>query len=196
MSNFQTSDAERELAGLHASSEADAPMPDAHAGATTVDRFVERLGNLCAWLVLIAMVISVYEVICRYVFDAPTSWVHETTTFLVASIFALGGPYTLARNRHIQITVLYDLLSPGKRRWLQLLVLILSLGFCVAVGYASWVIAYQATHAPGGGWHMQTSGSAWDSPLPAYTKIVILLAVLLMAVQLLVRFGAFVRRKR
>lgn len=196
MSNYHhPSEAEQELSGLHASSEYDAPMPDADQEITAMDRLVEKAGKLCAWLVLIAMLISVYEVVMRYVFDSPTTWVHETTTFLVAAIFALGGPYTLARNRHIQINILHDLLPPGKRRWLKLLQLILGIGFCIAIGYAAWILAWNATHTPSGAWHLQTSGSSWNSPLPAFTKLIVLLSVVLMAVQLLVRFGAFFRRK-
>lgn len=195
MNRQHPTEAEKELSGLHASSELDAPLPDADADLTAVDRLIERGGRLCAWLVLIAMLISVYEVIARYVFDAPTTWVHETTIFLVAAIFALGGPYTLARNRHIRIAVLHDLLPRGARKWLDLLNLILGIGFCCAIGYAASILAYQATHTPTGDWHFQTSGSSWNSPLPAFTKIIILLSIALMALQLVVRLGAFFRRK-
>ncbi|SEG32547.1 TRAP transporter small permease subunit [Marinobacterium lutimaris] len=189
------SESEQELSGLHASSELDSSLPDADKEITAMDRLVEKAGKLCAWLVLLAMAISVYEVIMRYVFNSPTTWVHETTTFLVAAIFALGGPYTLARNRHIQINVLHDILPPGGRRWLKLVQLLLGIGFCVAIGYAAWILAWNATHTPGGEWRLQTSGSSWNSPLPAFTKLIVLLSVVLMAVQLLVRFGAFFRRK-
>ncbi|WP_067095832.1 TRAP transporter small permease subunit [Marinomonas atlantica] len=161
---------------------------------TLVDRLIQRAGKACAWLVLVAMVISVYEVIMRYAFNSPTTWVHETTTFLVAAIFSIGGPYTLARNRHIQINVLHDLLPVDKRRWLKLLQLLLGIGFCVAIGYASWVLAWNATHTPTGNWRLQTSGSSWDSPLPAFTKLIVLFSVGLMALQLLVRLVRHVRR--
>ncbi|WP_428994565.1 TRAP transporter small permease subunit, partial [Halomonas elongata] len=47
------------------------------------DRGVAVCGRIAAWLVLVAMVISVYEVIMRYAFASPTSWVHETVVMLV-----------------------------------------------------------------------------------------------------------------
>ncbi|WP_428994579.1 TRAP transporter small permease subunit, partial [Halomonas elongata] len=47
------------------------------------DRGVAACGRIAAWLVLVAMVISVYEVIMRYAFASPTSWVHETVVMLV-----------------------------------------------------------------------------------------------------------------
>lgn len=163
---------------------------------TRVDRLLVKGGDICAWLVLFAMIISVYEVFSRYVFDSPTSWVHETVIFIVASIFALGGPYALARDRHIQIRILPDLLSPEKRRWLEIFNILLGIGFCIGIGYAAYIMAFKATHAPTGEWRMQTSGSAWDSPLPTYTKIVILISIMLMAAQLLSRFGHLLRKKR
>jgi len=195
MSKNHPTEDELELTGLHASSEFDAPLSDTDKEITLFDRLIEKAGHLCAWLVLVAMLISVYEVVARYLFNSPTIWVHETTIFLVASIFALGGPYALARNRHIQINILHDFLPANKRKWLKLLNLVIGIGFCIAIGYAAWVLSYHATHTPTGAWHLQTSGSSWDSPLPAFTKLIILLSIGIMAVQLLVRLGAFFRRK-
>ncbi|QEW05372.1 TRAP transporter small permease subunit [Nitrincola iocasae] len=195
MSINHPTEEELELTGLHGSSELDASLPDADKEITAFDRLVEKAGQLCAWLVLVAMLISVYEVIARYLFNSPTIWAHETTIFLVAAIFALGGPYALARNRHIQINILHDMLPRNMQKWLRLLNLLIGIGFCIAIGYAAWVLSYNATHTPTGDWRLQTSGSSWDSPLPAYTKIIILLSIVLMAMQLLVRLGAFFRRK-
>lgn len=168
-----------------------APEP----GHGLLDRGIQRAGQVIAWLTFIAMLVSVYEVIMRYGFNAPTEWAHETTTFLVAAIFALGGPYALATNRHIQIHILLDRLSPRKRSWLELLNLMLGILFCVAIGYAAWVLAYNATHAPTGDWRLETSGSSWNPPLPAFTKIVILISIALMAIQQVVRIATH-RRAR
>lgn len=160
-----------------------------------LDRVIRRIGQAAAWLVFLAMLVSVYEVIMRYGFNAPTDWAHETTTFLVAAIFALGGPYALASNRHIQIRILLDRLSPRKRNWLELLNLLLGILFCLAIGYAAWVLAFNATHAPDGIWRLETSGSSWNPPLPALTKIVILIAIAIMALQQVVRIGRHWRNK-
>lgn len=195
MSIHHPTEEELELTGLHGSSELDAPLPDADKDITAFDRMIEKAGKLCAWLVLVAMLITVYEVFARYVFNSPTVWVHEATIFLVATIFALGGPYALARNRHIQINILYDILPRNKRKWLKLLNILIGIGFCVAIGYAAWILSYNATHTPTGVWRLQTSGSSWDSPLPAFTKLIILLSIVIMAVQLLIRLGAFFRPK-
>lgn len=169
-----------------------APEP----GHGLLDRGIRRGGQVIAWLTFIAMLVSVYEVIMRYGFNAPTEWAHETTTFLVAAIFALGGPYALATNRHIQIRLLLDRLSPRKRSGLELLNLMLGILFCLAIDYAAWVLAHNATHAPDGSWRLETSGSSWNPPLPAFTKIVILVSIALMAVQQTVRIATHRRARR
>jgi len=57
------------------------------------------------------------------------------------------------------------------------------------------VLAYNATHAPTGDWRLETSGSSWNPPLPAFTKIVILISIALMAIQQVVRIATH-RRAR
>ncbi|EZH80063.1 TRAP transporter small permease subunit [Ectopseudomonas composti] len=179
-------------------SPSDGPLPVTAAtpGQNRFDQLIQRVGQAVAWLVFVAMLVSVYEVIMRYGFNAPTDWAHETTTFLVATIFALGGPYALATNRHIQIRILLDRLSPQKRSWLDLLNLVLGILFCLAIGYAAWVLAFNATHAPDGSWRLETSGSSWNPPLPAFIKIIILISIALMALQQVVRISQHWRKNQ
>ena len=179
-------------------SPSDGPLPatEPAPGQNRFDRMIQRIGQAVAWLVFVAMLVSVYEVIMRYGFNAPTEWAHETTTFLVATIFALGGPYALATNKHIQIRILLDRLSPRKRSWLELLNLVLGILFCLAIGYAAWVLAVNATHAPDGSWRLETSGSSWNPPLPAFIKIIILISIALMALQQVVRISQHWRKNK
>ena len=41
------------------------------------DRVVERFGELTSYLFIVIVGISAYEVVMRYLFGAPTMWVHE-----------------------------------------------------------------------------------------------------------------------
>ena len=107
----------------------EAPEPARNA----FDAMVVRGGRIAAWLVFIAMAISVFEVIMRYVFDSPTSWVHESVVMLVAATFALGGPVALASNKHIRVRVLYDTAGPGLKRWLDRFNDLVTFAFCLAM---------------------------------------------------------------
>ncbi|MBY5970691.1 TRAP transporter small permease subunit [Halomonas denitrificans] len=150
------------------------------------DQGVVKVAQLAAWLVFIAMAISVYEVIMRYGFSSPTSWVHETVVMLVAVSFCLGGPAALASNRHIRVKVLYDAVGPTFRRALDIFNDVVTFGFCLGMSYAAWVMFYGASHNPLGEWQLERSGTSWNPPFPAVVKGMILLALAVMCVQALI----------
>jgi len=150
---------------------------------TPLDRLVNAAGGAISWLAFVAMAISVWEVVMRYVFDSPTSWVHETVIFLIACIFALGGPVALARDKHIRIRVVYDLVSPRLRWVFDVFNSFMTLLFTVGITYAASVMFWRSSHNPMGDWQLERSGTSWNPPFPALTKGVIFLAVAIMTVQ-------------
>ena len=154
-----------------------------------LDAVVARAGYGIGWLIFAAMVITVYEVILRYVFNDPTFWVHETTVFLVACIFALGGPVVLARDQHIRVRLVYDLVPDGTRRWLDIVNTIITLIFCVGMAYAAYVLFTRSAFNPMGEFQLERSGTSWNPPFPSLTKGVILIAVVVMAVQSILHVG-------
>lgn len=150
---------------------------------TALDRYVNAAGAGISWLAVIAMAISVWEVVMRYVFDSPTSWVHETVVFLIACIFALGGPVALARDKHIRIRVIYDSVSPRVRRALDVLNSLVTLLFTAGISYAAYVMFWRSAHNPSGAWQLERSGTSWNPPFPSLIKGVILVAVVVMLLQ-------------
>ncbi|MDI5885860.1 TRAP transporter small permease subunit [Cobetia amphilecti] len=157
------------------------------------DRGVVRVAKVVAWLVFIAMAISVYEVIMRYGFGAPTSWVHETVVMLVAVSFCLGGPATLASNRHIRVKVLYDAVGPRFRLWLDRFNDLVTFAFCMGMTYAAWLMFYSASHNPLGALQLERSGTSWNPPFPALVKGMILSAVAIMCIQALIHLIQSIR---
>ena len=73
-----------------------------------IDRFSRYVGQTVCWLFLVAVIISVFEVVSDWVFDAPTIWEHDLTITLCSTCFLLGGAFAMQRQEHIRITVLYD----------------------------------------------------------------------------------------
>lgn len=152
--------------------------------ANPFDAAIEWCGRGIAWLVFVSMIISVTEVISRYVFDSPTSWVHETTVFLIAILFCVGGPVALARDKHIRVRILYDIASPRVRRWLDVLNGVISLGFCGGMSWAAYTLFWRSSHDPSGAWTVERSGTSWNPPFPTLTKGIILFALAIMTVQI------------
>ncbi|WP_043529955.1 TRAP transporter small permease subunit [Litchfieldella xinjiangensis] len=157
------------------------PSPERNA----LDRMIARGARGAAWMILLAMAISVVEVFMRYAFNNPTSWVHESVVFLIAVSFALGGPAALARNSHIRVKVLYDNVSPRLKGWMDRFNDLVTLGFCLAMSYAAFIMFWKASHNPLGEWSLERSGTSWNPPFPAMIKGVILFALALMTLQAL-----------
>ena len=56
-----------------------------------------------------------YEVVLRYVFEAPTLWANELSLWIAGFIFLCAGLYAMQQRSHIRIFLLYDVCP----RWLQ-----------------------------------------------------------------------------
>ncbi|MBW8637356.1 TRAP transporter small permease [Hoeflea sp. WL0058] len=178
-------------------SDADLDLVDEDPDAGTrsrLDRLVARSATVLSWAIFVAFAISVYEVIARYVFDSPTLWVHESTTFLIAATFLIGGPIALARDKHIRVRMIYDAVSPAVRRWLDIVNSVIAMIFFAGLGYAGWVLAWKATHTPSGDIRFEGTGTAWNPPTPALLKIIILICVVLMLFQSAIHLVKAIRR--
>ena len=78
-------------------------------------RLIDRLniwtGALSAWIVIPLMGVVLVEVFQRHVLNAPTRWGYDVLWMLFSAQFLLGGAFTLLRNGHIRIDIVYGLLS-------------------------------------------------------------------------------------
>jgi len=159
-----------------------------------LDRAVSASSKVLAWAIFLAFGITVYEVISRYVFDSPTFWAHETTTFLIAAIFLVGGPIALARDKHIRVRIFYDSASPKGRRILDIVNSLIAMVFFAGLAYAAWIMSWKATHSPTGEVRFEGTGTSWNPPTPALLKMLVLVCVALMFVQTLLHLIAAIRR--
>ena len=73
-----------------------------------IDRFTDGIGVTIAWLNLPLVAAVAYEVIARYVFDAPTIWSFDVTYMLYGTIFMIGAAYALHKGAHIRTDFFYD----------------------------------------------------------------------------------------
>ncbi|MEP9353141.1 TRAP transporter small permease subunit [Xanthobacter sp. KR7-65] len=72
-----------------------------------VDAVNTFIGKLFAWSIVILTVAICYEVFCRYVLRAPTSWAYDVSYMLYGTLFMMAGAYTLSRNGHVRGDFLY-----------------------------------------------------------------------------------------
>lgn len=150
-------------------------------------RALLRLGHAAAWAFFAVFAISTLEVTLRYVFNAPTNWVHVTSTALAVIAFAVGGAYAMVQGQHMRVTVLVD---RAPRRWQQAgrwLGLLCGVVYLLGLGWGLWL------EAKGSLWRFDFNG-AWTPeltpgppnwPLPAIAKAAMLIGALLFLLAVL-----------
>ena len=111
-------------------------------------RFIEKLvkgsGILGAFLFLLVMFITTYEVLVRYLFNAPTTWSLEISVILTIWGTFLGVAYTLQQGGHTQVDLLVNRLSERNRRILRIFVYLFVLLFSIFLTWASLLPAVEA----------------------------------------------------
>ena len=169
---------------------------DAERASNALDRGIVWLGQKLSLVFALVAVVSCYEIARRYLFDDPTIWVHETATFLGGALFILGGLYALATDRHVRVVLIYDAVSDRTRTALRIVHHLFGLAFSGMMLFASWTMARKAVLAPWGDIRFETSGSAWNPPFPAYIKVLILVAFVVMTVQFILHLVRDIRLLR
>ncbi len=145
-----------------------------------MERLAISIGERAGALFLVGFVISAYEVIARYVFGAPTTWVHATTTTLCGIAFALGGALVMARGEHIRITVLTDRASPSMRHAAEWLSLLCGVIYLAGLSYAAVLEAAQSIwRFEGGRWAPEPLPGPPGWPLPALLRVMLAVGALL-----------------
>ena len=137
-------------------------------------------GIAVAQLYLICAAITGYEVISRYVFDAPTQWVFEVVMVLAATAWMLSAAYVTLHKRHIGITVFYIMASARGKWWLDFI------AYVVGV-IALWLLIDDSViRALESVMMTERAGSAWNSPQPLILKSMLTLGAMTYIIQLMI----------
>ena len=123
---------------------------------------------------------AVFEVIARYVLNAPTTWAHETSVLLASIGFVLGGAFCMAEGSHMRVTLLVERF-PALARLSSILSLTAGTIYLAGLTYAAWNMAEKAVwrFSISGAWDPERSGSTLNSPLPSYLKTLLFVGCVL-----------------
>ena len=82
-------------------------------------RFADRLsawfGKTFGWLIILMTFGMSYEVMVRYLFNAPTPWALDLSFIMYGTMFMMGGAYTLSRNGHVRGDFIYRTWKPANQ---------------------------------------------------------------------------------
>ena len=82
-------------------------------------------GKLVSWINVVLIITISYDVIMRYVFNAPTDWSYTLSYMLGATMFCIGQAYVQRINGHVRVDLLYVKFSPRTKLLLDVLFTIL-----------------------------------------------------------------------
>ena len=106
------------------------------------DRLSAWFGKAFGWLIILMTLGVSYEVIVRYVLNAPTPWSLDVSFIMYGTLFLMGGAYTLSRGGHVRGDFLYRLWSPRTQAKVELVLYFLFFfPGVLALVFAGWKYA-------------------------------------------------------
>jgi len=107
--------------------------------AELVSRFTTVVGRSVSWLALIMVLVTFVVVIMRYALDMGWIWLQESVNWMHAAVFMLAAAYTLARDEHVRVDILYKGFSARGQAIVNAIgTLIFLIPVCVFLIWSSW----------------------------------------------------------
>ena len=148
-----------------------------HERTGPVDWLSWAFSRICMWGPALIVGIIFYEVVMRYVFAAPTLWVNEMSLWVGGAIYLTSGLYAMQQRSHIRIFVLYDLMPSFVQKFFNFLAILCLMIFAFAVVWGG----FGEAAAKFARW--ETFGTAFDPPIPATNKPLVLITMLFVTLQ-------------
>lgn len=144
---------------------------------TWVDRINLIICHTTKYLIPGIVLVMMYEVFVRYVLFQPTLWANELSLWLAGIVYLIGGIYAMRVRSHIRIVMLYDYVSRRTQRIFDLI------GVIVLVLYVIALVKGGIPDASRAFLKWERFGTAWDPPIPAVLKPLILISMILITLQ-------------
>jgi len=142
----------------------------------TIDTFNIKQGEISSLLAIPLLVVVVYEVVMRYVFDSPTIWGFEATTFLYGLHYMLGLAYCDVYGGHVRVDIFTSHLPPKAQGVVGILTnLVFFMPVMILMTIASWKYAWTSII------QREVNSTSWAPPIyPIKTVMAIAFSILLI----------------
>ena len=115
---------------------------------------------MLAWMTCLMGMITLAIVVLRYGFDIGAIAAQESVLYLHAAVFMLGIPYTLQKDEHVRVDVIYSRLSAASQARVNLL------GHCLLLMPVSITLFWLSLPYVGASWRI-LEGSPEVGGVPA-----------------------------
>jgi TRAP-type mannitol/chloroaromatic compound transport system permease small subunit len=110
-----------------------------------IDYVNEKLGWIADWLVLLSCVISAANAFSRYAFSISSNAWLEIQWYMFGALVLLGASYTLKKNEHVRVDIVYSNISTRKQIWIDIVGgLLFLLPATLILAYLSWPVFYNS----------------------------------------------------
>ena len=145
-----------------------------------IEAISEWTGRIPSFFIYIGTAVLVYEVVARYVFNAPTIWAHGLSQRIFAVYFVIGGAYVLLHKGHINVDIIYNRFSPRTKAIIDLITLPLPLVIIIVL------LRYGSNFALTSLTALEECGTPMHAPIYP-VKIFIPVAAFLLLLQVIVK---------
>lgn len=114
-----------------------------------MDSVVKSLGEIVKYLVLFLVLLMSYEVMMRYLFNAPTLWGYDTAIMTGTVIYAIAWAYADLFDQHVRVDILYSRWTKPRKAIVDILGgIVFFIPFIATMLYSSftWMWESWATH--------------------------------------------------
>ena len=84
-----------------------------------IDTLNEVVGRVVSVVAVVFAAMIIFDVVMRYVFNAPTRWAFDVTKQLYGFYFVMLGGYALRHQSHVRVDLVTEKLGNTARRWVE-----------------------------------------------------------------------------
>jgi TRAP-type mannitol/chloroaromatic compound transport system permease small subunit len=92
-----------------------------------IDNLNTFVGKSVSWVTLLLVLTVFTDVVMRYLFKTSFVFIQEMEWHLFAFIFLMGAGYTLLKDGHVRVDIIYQKLSPKACAWINIIGIIIFL---------------------------------------------------------------------
>ncbi|NWH08599.1 MAG: TRAP transporter small permease subunit [Alphaproteobacteria bacterium] len=97
---------------------------DGTAGLAAINRVIDAvntgIGRTIAWFALFMVLLQTAIVVARYAFGLGSVFAQEAMLYLHGTLFLAGAAYTLLKDGHVRVDILYRAAPPAAKEWINL----------------------------------------------------------------------------
>lgn len=128
--------------------------------SNNLEKIIRKQGDVTSFLVYPLLIIVVYEVFMRYVFNAPTTWAFEATTFLYGLHYMFGLSYADTHGAHVKVDIFSSMASEKVQAVLRI---ITNLAFFMPVTICLTLYGIKYAHNATLG--LEVNSTSWAPPI-------------------------------